>query len=82
MGDSPILARCRIETCLPVEQVAEVIAAEQSSGTFLPVPGETEELKARSRAQVTTITLLEAAEGAGQTRWKGMGIHYAGKARV
>jgi ribulose-bisphosphate carboxylase large chain len=37
--------------------VAEVIAGEQSSGTFLPVPGETEELKARSRAKVTKITL-------------------------
>ena len=62
MSDSPILARYRIETCLPVEQVAEVIAGEQSSGTFLPVPGETEELKARSRAKVTNVTLLEAAD--------------------
>ncbi len=62
MSDSPILARYRIETCLPVEQVAEAIAGEQSSGTFLPVPAETAELKARSRAKVTRITLLEAAD--------------------
>ena len=57
-----IIARYRIETCLPLEQVAETIAGEQSSGTFLPVPGETEELKARSRAKVTNITLLDATD--------------------
>ena len=57
-----VLARYRIETCLPLEQVAETIAGEQSSGTFLPVPGETEELKARSRAEVTNITLLDSAD--------------------
>lgn len=56
-----IIARYRIETCLPVEQVAETIAGEQSSGTFLPVPGETEELKARSRARIINLTLLESA---------------------
>ncbi|MSU61302.1 MAG: ribulose 1,5-bisphosphate carboxylase [Pedosphaera sp.] len=57
-----IIARYRIETCLPVEQVAETIAGEQSSGTFLPVPGETEELKARACAKVTEITLLDSAD--------------------
>lgn len=57
-----IIARYRIETCLPVEQVAETIAGEQSSGTFLPVPGETEELKARARAKVTKITLLDSTD--------------------
>lgn len=54
-----ILARYRIETCLPLAQVAETIAGEQSSGTFLPVPGETEELKARSRARVLKIETLD-----------------------
>jgi ribulose-bisphosphate carboxylase large chain len=62
MNDPTILARYRIETCLPVEQVAEVIAGEQSSGTFLPVPGETEELKARARARVMDIKLLGAVD--------------------
>lgn len=62
MSNSTVLARYRVETCLPVEQVAEIIAGEQSSGTFLPVPGETEELKARARAKITNITLLEAAD--------------------
>ncbi|MBN9693443.1 MAG: ribulose-bisphosphate carboxylase large subunit family protein [Verrucomicrobia bacterium] len=54
-----ILARYRIETALPVEQAAEMIAGEQSSGTFLPVPGETEELKARARAQVIDLQRLD-----------------------
>ena len=62
VANSSILARYRIETCLPLEQVAETIAGEQSSGTFLPVPGETEELKARSRAKVTNITLLDTVD--------------------
>ena len=62
VAHNSIIARYRIETCLPLEQVAETIAGEQSSGTFLPVPGETEELKARSRAKVIDITLLDAAE--------------------
>lgn len=57
-----ILARYRIETCLPVEQVAEMIAGEQSSGTFLPVPGETEELKARARAEIVALTLLDSVD--------------------
>jgi len=59
MTAAAIHATYLIETCLPIEQAAEVIAGEQSSGTFLPVPGETEELKARSRAQVIAIKRLE-----------------------
>ena len=62
MSNTSIRAHYRIETCLPVEQVAETIAGEQSSGTFLPVPGETDELKARARAKVTRITLLDTAD--------------------
>jgi ribulose-bisphosphate carboxylase large chain len=59
---NPIVATYRIETALPVEQAAEMIAGEQSSGTFLPVPGETEELKARARARVTQITKRETVD--------------------
>ncbi len=62
MPTDSIIARYRVETCLPLEQVAETIAGEQSSGTFLPVPGETEELKARSRAKVLKIEGLEAVD--------------------
>jgi ribulose-bisphosphate carboxylase large chain len=57
-----ILARYRLETALPLDQTIEMIAGEQSSGTFLPVPGETEELKARARARVLDVTLLETVD--------------------
>lgn len=60
MPEDRIIAKYLIETPQSVERAAEVIAGEQSSGTFLPVPGETEELKARSRAQVTAIEHLES----------------------
>jgi ribulose-bisphosphate carboxylase large chain len=62
MASDRIIARYRIETALPIEQTAEMIAGEQSSGTFLPVPGETEELKARARARVLNITPLESVD--------------------
>ena len=61
MTAAPIIATYLIETPNSVEQAAEMIAGEQSSGTFLPVPGESEELKARARAQVIDIQLLESA---------------------
>ena len=35
------------------------MAGEQSSGTFVPVPGETPELKARSAARVERLEILE-----------------------
>lgn len=59
MNVPPIVATYLIETHLPVESTAEMIAGEQSSGTFLPIPGETEELKARARGKVLEIKLLE-----------------------
>ena len=48
-----------IETPLPVEQAAATLAGEQSSGTFVAVPGETEELKQRFAARVEKTTPLE-----------------------
>jgi ribulose-bisphosphate carboxylase large chain len=62
MPSTPITARYLIETAQPLQQAAEMIAGEQSSGTFLPIPGETEELKARARAKVTKIERLEVVE--------------------
>ena len=47
-----------IETAWPLAQAAEMLAGEQSSGTFVPVPGETPELKARAAARVEAITPL------------------------
>jgi ribulose-bisphosphate carboxylase large chain len=54
-----ITARYYIETPYPVEKAAAVLAGEQSSGTFVAVPGETEELKNRFAARVEHIEHLE-----------------------
>lgn len=40
------------------ERAAAVIAGEQSSGTFVAIPGETEELKRRNAARVEQLELL------------------------
>jgi len=48
-----------IETPLNPEKAAEVLAGEQSSGTFVSVPGETAELKQRFAARVESVELLE-----------------------
>ena len=47
-----------VESWQPIEKTAEAIAGEQSSGTFLALPGETDELKLRARARVTRVELL------------------------
>ena len=44
-----IFATYAIETLLRVAKAAAVLAGEQSSGTFVAVPGETEELNQRCR---------------------------------
>ena len=53
-------ARYFVESSVSSEKVAEVIAGEQSSGTFMALPGETDELKERSRARVVRVELLPA----------------------
>jgi ribulose-bisphosphate carboxylase large chain len=57
-----IHATYRIETAHPLETAAEAMAGEQSSGTFVDVPGETAALKARHAAVVEEITSLETVE--------------------
>lgn len=54
-------ARYRVESPLPPSVVAELIAGEQSSGTFRAVPGESGELKARARARVVSVQELGEA---------------------
>ncbi|RWR02625.1 ribulose 1,5-bisphosphate carboxylase [[Pantoea] beijingensis] len=51
-----------VESSYPIEKVAEIIAGEQSSGTFLTLPGESEELKERSRARVVSVTPLPSVD--------------------
>lgn len=58
MAEERIRATYRIETSLDIEQAAAVLAGEQSSGTFVAVPGETDELKARYAARVESIEPL------------------------
>ena len=50
-----------IETPLEPAQVAEVMAGEQSCGTFTRVQGETDDLRARARATVEHIEELPPA---------------------
>jgi ribulose-bisphosphate carboxylase large chain len=64
MPSDRILATYLIETPHPLEKAAAAMAGEQSSGTFVAVPGETDELRARHGAQVVRITELETAADA------------------
>jgi ribulose-bisphosphate carboxylase large chain len=61
MTDDRFEATYLIETPLDPARVAEVMAGEQSSGTFTRVAGETDELRDRTRAVVTGITELGSA---------------------
>ncbi|WP_075289356.1 3-oxo-isoapionate-4-phosphate decarboxylase OiaX [Pararhizobium arenae] len=62
-----IIVTYRIETPGSVEAMASKIASDQSTGTFVDVPGETEELKARVAARVLAIRPLEDA---GRPTWE------------
>jgi ribulose-bisphosphate carboxylase large chain len=48
-----------VETAYDPRRAVEAMAGEQSSGTFVVVPGETPELKARSAARIEALELLE-----------------------
>jgi len=48
-----------IETAFDPMQAAEIMAGEQSSGTFVAVPGETRELKERSAARVERLEVFD-----------------------
>lgn len=54
-----IFATYYIETPYAPEKAAQVLAGEQSSGTFVAVPNETEELKQRFAARVETVEHVE-----------------------
>ncbi len=59
MSDQRIIATYRIETAHPLELAAEVMAGEQSCGTFVRAPGETDELRERHAARVERVTEIE-----------------------
>ncbi|WP_427023633.1 3-oxo-isoapionate-4-phosphate decarboxylase OiaX [Aureimonas ureilytica] len=58
MSDTIVLTY-RIETPGSVEKMAAKIASDQSTGTFVPLPGETPELKARVAARVLDVRPLD-----------------------
>ena len=62
MSTPRIIATYRIETSHPLERAAESKAGEQSTGTFVRVPGETDELRDRFGARVERITELEEVD--------------------
>lgn len=53
-----VQARYWIETAYPLADAAAIMAGEQSTGTFVRVPGETDELRERCAARVERIDEL------------------------
>lgn len=49
-----------IETPYEPQRAAEILAGEQSTGTFVTIPGETDDVKKRSAARIVSIKELEA----------------------
>ena len=60
MSQSFIKVTYRIETVGDVAALAAKIASDQSTGTFVVVPGETPELKARVAARVADVQIGRA----------------------
>ena len=67
-----------IETAFPLAQAAETMAGEQSTGTFVRVPGETDELREAHAARVEEI--VELGEVAAPSL-PGSGLPKSGDAR-
>ncbi len=61
MGEQRVEATYLIETAFPLEAAAEAMAGEQSTGTFVKVPGETDELRERHAARIERLHELEPA---------------------
>ncbi len=70
MSDAHYEATYLVETPLPLEKVAEIMAGEQSCGTFTRVEGETDELRERARANVVAVRDLgEIAQPSVRSSW-------------
>lgn len=65
MTDTPLTDRIEadylVETAFDPAAAVDVMAGEQSSGTFVKVAGETPELKARAAARVEQLDIVETA---------------------
>ncbi|HKD06757.1 MAG TPA: ribulose-bisphosphate carboxylase large subunit family protein [Bryobacteraceae bacterium] len=62
MSGERVYARYWIETGLSAEYAAEVMAGEQSTGTFIKVPGETDALREQHAARVEKIEERESSD--------------------
>lgn len=62
MAGTHFQATYRIETPLDPKSVADIMAGEQSSGTFIRVPGETDALRERAGAEVISVRDLGVVE--------------------
>jgi ribulose-bisphosphate carboxylase large chain len=60
---SRVHATYYLDTAVAPERAADIIAGEQSSGTFVPIPGEDEALKARAAASWEITPLDETSTG-------------------
>ena len=69
MADDRILATYRIETPHPVEVALEKLVSLISTGTFTPVPGETDEVRARFGVEVVQITSLPPVDRPSLPAW-------------
>lgn len=56
MTTERILATYHIETAHPLDKAAASMAGEQTSGTFIDLPGETGALRRRHAAKIERIT--------------------------
>ena len=87
MTQDRVLATYLIETPHSLEHAAAVLAGEQSSGTFVSVPGETNELKERFGAQVLRIEPLESVStpslpGSKAPRGEGAPVYRRGRVQI
>ncbi|MFD0673071.1 ribulose-bisphosphate carboxylase large subunit family protein [Cohnella sp. GCM10027633] len=57
-----VRATYMIETAFDPWHAAQVMAGEQSTGTFVSVPGETDEVKARSAAAIVSVRVTEVVK--------------------
>lgn len=56
-----VIATYFVETAFSLERAAKVIVSEQSTGTFIALPGETQELLERHSARIISIEPLETS---------------------
>ncbi len=75
-----IIATYLVETAHPLEQAAAVMAGEQSTGTFVRLPGETDELRQQHAARIESISELDTVDAPSLPHaTRGAGIHRRGR---